>query len=204
MKAAGSLAYLVPSIGRFRRGRVTANGVPMTGGNNRLSLALTGLKRQDPLVFNATSRLHESVRIGQHQSGKSINFVTGAFLSDQSGNDASRRVVAELRSGCGGKRHHDPRLEYGTADYDLRRVIHPRPRFSRRPASRPRPDQLGAKIPGCLVIHLSFRRHRSVTSRRVIRASYRVPIRQQAIGDEWLRECGCLPAASARYCVHGL
>ena len=52
----GRVSWEVPT------GPMRANGVPLNGGDNRLSFLLTALKRQDPLVFNFTGRLHQSVR----------------------------------------------------------------------------------------------------------------------------------------------
>jgi hypothetical protein len=62
-------------------GPLTSNGVPMTSGNNRLSFALTALKRQDPLVFNATFGYTKAFEANGINPGNQFNFVTGAFLA---------------------------------------------------------------------------------------------------------------------------
>lgn len=62
-------------------GPLTSNGVPMDSGSNRLSFALTALKRQDPLVFNATFGYTKAFEANGINPGNQFNFVTGAFLA---------------------------------------------------------------------------------------------------------------------------
>ena len=62
-------------------GPLTSNGVPMASGSNRLSFALTALKRQDPLVFNATFGYTKAFEANGINPGNQFNFVTGAFLA---------------------------------------------------------------------------------------------------------------------------
>jgi hypothetical protein len=62
-------------------GPLTSNGVPMTSGDNRLSFSLTALKRQDPLVFNATFGYTKAFEANGINPGNQFNFVTGAFLA---------------------------------------------------------------------------------------------------------------------------
>ncbi|HEY2533935.1 MAG TPA: hypothetical protein VGJ20_39445 [Xanthobacteraceae bacterium] len=62
-------------------GPITSNGVPMVSGTNRLSFALTALKRQDPLVFVATGGYTRAFEANGINPGNQINFTTGAFLA---------------------------------------------------------------------------------------------------------------------------
>jgi hypothetical protein len=62
-------------------GPVTSNHVAMTSGNNRLSFALTALKRQDPLVFNATAGYTKAFEANGINPGNQLNFATGVFLA---------------------------------------------------------------------------------------------------------------------------
>ena len=71
----GRVSWEIPT------GPLLANGVPMTSGNNRLSAALTAVKRQDPLVFVATGGYTKAFEANGINPGNQINFVTGAFLA---------------------------------------------------------------------------------------------------------------------------
>lgn len=62
-------------------GPPTANGVPMTSGQNKLGFAVTALKRQDPLVFVATAGYTKGFQTNQINPGDQVNFITGAFLA---------------------------------------------------------------------------------------------------------------------------
>jgi hypothetical protein len=62
-------------------GPAFANGVPLTGGSNRLSAALTALRRQDPLVFTATGGYTRAFEANGINPGNQLNFITGAFLA---------------------------------------------------------------------------------------------------------------------------
>ena len=63
------------------RGPVTANGVPMTSGQDKLSFSVTALKRQDPLVFVATGGYTKAFEANDINPGNQLNFTTGAFLA---------------------------------------------------------------------------------------------------------------------------
>ena len=71
----GRVSWEIPT------GPITANGVPMVSGTDRLSFALTALKRQDPLVFVATGGYTKAFEANNINPGNQINFVTGAFLA---------------------------------------------------------------------------------------------------------------------------
>jgi hypothetical protein len=62
-------------------GPQTSNHVAMNGGANRLSFALTALKRQDPLVFNASAGYTRAFEANSIIPGNQLNFVTGVFLA---------------------------------------------------------------------------------------------------------------------------
>lgn len=62
-------------------GPLISNGVPMDSGSNRLNFALTALKRQDPLVFNATFGYTKAFEANGINPGNQLSFVTGAFLA---------------------------------------------------------------------------------------------------------------------------
>jgi hypothetical protein len=71
----GRVSWEIPT------GPLTANGVPMTSGDNRLGFALTALRRQDPLVFNATAGYIKAFEANGINPGDQFNFTTGAFLA---------------------------------------------------------------------------------------------------------------------------
>jgi hypothetical protein len=62
-------------------GPLRSNGVPMTSGFDRLSLSVTALKREDPLVFVATGGYTKAFQANQLNPGNQFNFTTGAFLA---------------------------------------------------------------------------------------------------------------------------
>jgi hypothetical protein len=62
-------------------GPVTANGVPMNSGADRLGFSVTALKRQDPLVFVATGGYTRAFEANNINPGNQFNFTTGAFLA---------------------------------------------------------------------------------------------------------------------------
>ena len=71
----GRVSWEIPT------GPLTANRVPLTSGNNRVGFALTALRRQDPLVFNATAGYTKAFEANGINPGNQFNFVTGAFLA---------------------------------------------------------------------------------------------------------------------------
>jgi hypothetical protein len=71
----GRVAYEIPT------GPLTRHGVPLSGGRSQLSFSLTGLKRQDPLVFVATGSYTKPFEANHIQPGDSISFSAGAFLA---------------------------------------------------------------------------------------------------------------------------
>jgi hypothetical protein len=62
-------------------GPVRANGVPLNGGENRLSFLLTALKRQDPLVFNFTGGYTRAFEANSINPGNQFTFQSGVFLA---------------------------------------------------------------------------------------------------------------------------
>jgi hypothetical protein len=62
-------------------GPLIANRVALASGNNRLSMLVTALKRQDPLVFNFTGGYSKAFEANGISPGNQINFQTGAFLA---------------------------------------------------------------------------------------------------------------------------
>jgi hypothetical protein len=71
----GRVSYEIPT------GPMFANGTPLTGGQSKLSLSLTALKRQDPLVFVATGGYTKAFQSNQINPGDQTNFGLGAFLA---------------------------------------------------------------------------------------------------------------------------
>jgi hypothetical protein len=71
----GRVSYEIPT------GPLTAHGTPLPSGRNQLSFSLTGLKRQDPLVFVATGGYTKAFQSNQFKLGDSTNFTLGAFLA---------------------------------------------------------------------------------------------------------------------------
>lgn len=71
----GRVSWEVPT------GPIRANGVPLNGGNNRLSFLVTALKRQDPLVFSFTGGYTRAFTANGINSGNQFNFQSGAFLA---------------------------------------------------------------------------------------------------------------------------
>jgi hypothetical protein len=71
----GRVSWEIPT------GPLTANGVPMTSGQNKLGFSVTALKRQDPLVFVATGGYTKAFQANQINPGNQFNFTTGAFLA---------------------------------------------------------------------------------------------------------------------------
>ena len=70
----GRITYEAPT------GPLTANQVPMTSGQSKLSFAGTALKRQDPLVFTGTAGYTKAFEANHVSPGDQINFQAGAFL----------------------------------------------------------------------------------------------------------------------------
>jgi hypothetical protein len=70
----GRVTYEIPT------GPENSNQVPLPSRRNNLAFALTGTKRQDPLVFVATGGYTKAFQTGQLNPGDQINFQTGAFL----------------------------------------------------------------------------------------------------------------------------
>ncbi len=62
-------------------GPMRANGVPLNGGDNRLSFLLTALKRQDPLVFNFTGGYTRAFETNSINPGNQFTFQSGVFLA---------------------------------------------------------------------------------------------------------------------------
>jgi hypothetical protein len=62
-------------------GPLTANGVPLTSGEDKLGVSLTALRRQDPLVFVFTGGYTKAFQANQINPGNEWNFLTGAFLA---------------------------------------------------------------------------------------------------------------------------
>jgi hypothetical protein len=71
----GRITYEIPT------GPMNSNQVPLLSGQNKLSFALTALKRQDPLVFVATAGYTKAFQSSQINPGDQLNFQTGAFLA---------------------------------------------------------------------------------------------------------------------------
>ena len=71
----GRVSWEVPT------GPMRANGVPLNGGDNRLSFLLTALKRQDPLVFNFTGGYTRAFERNNIFPGNQFTFQSGAFLA---------------------------------------------------------------------------------------------------------------------------
>jgi hypothetical protein len=62
-------------------GPISANGVPLVSGQDKLSFSLTALRRQDPLVFNATGGYTKAFTNDNINPGDQANFTFGAFLA---------------------------------------------------------------------------------------------------------------------------
>jgi len=62
-------------------GPMRANGVPVNGGDNRVSFQLTALKRQDPLVFAFTGGYTRAFVANGINPGNEFTFQPGAFLA---------------------------------------------------------------------------------------------------------------------------
>jgi hypothetical protein len=62
-------------------GPTRANGVPLNGGDNRVSFLLTALKRQDPLVFIFTGGYTRAFVANDINPGNQFTFQSGAFLA---------------------------------------------------------------------------------------------------------------------------
>jgi hypothetical protein len=71
----GRVSYEIPT------GPMFANRTPLTGGQSRLSMSLTALKRQDPLVFVGTGGYTKAFQSNQINPGDQTNFAFGAFLA---------------------------------------------------------------------------------------------------------------------------
>lgn len=71
----GRVSYEIPT------GPRSANGVPLVSGQNRLGLALTALRRQDPLVFVGTGGYTKAFTTNQINPGDQANFTFGTFLA---------------------------------------------------------------------------------------------------------------------------
>ena len=71
----GRITYEIPT------GPQNSNRVPLPSGQNKLGFALTGLKRQDPLVFVAGGGYTKAFQSSQINPGDQINFQTGVFLA---------------------------------------------------------------------------------------------------------------------------
>ena len=69
----GRVSWEVPT------GPMRANGVPLNGGDNRLSFLLTALKRQDPLVFNFTGGYTRAFETNSINPGTSSPFNLAYF-----------------------------------------------------------------------------------------------------------------------------
>jgi len=71
----GRISYTIPI------GAQSDNQVSLAGGHNATSLAITALKRQDPLVFVATAGYTKEFESRGFNPGDQINFQLGAFLA---------------------------------------------------------------------------------------------------------------------------
>jgi hypothetical protein len=71
----GRVSYEIPT------GPLFANRTPLTGGQSRLSMSLTAVKRQDPLVFIGTGGYTKSFQSNQINPGDQSNFAIGTFLA---------------------------------------------------------------------------------------------------------------------------
>jgi hypothetical protein len=71
----GRVSYEIPT------GPLSANGVPLVSGQNRLAASLTALKRQDPLVFVGTGGYTKAFTTNLINPGDQANFTAGVFLA---------------------------------------------------------------------------------------------------------------------------
>jgi hypothetical protein len=71
----GRVSYEIPT------GPLFAHRTPLPSGRSQLSFSLTGLKRQDPLVFVATGGYTKAFESNGIKPGDSTSFTLGAFLA---------------------------------------------------------------------------------------------------------------------------
>ena len=71
----GRVSYEIPT------GPLFANRTPVGGGQSRLNLSLTAVKRQDPLVFVGTGGYTKAFQSNQINPGDQSNFSLGTFLA---------------------------------------------------------------------------------------------------------------------------
>ncbi|MGC2201333.1 MAG: hypothetical protein WA633_14470, partial [Stellaceae bacterium] len=71
----GRVSYEIPT------GPLFANRTPLAGGQSRLNLSVTAVKRQDPLVFVGTGGYTKAFQASQINPGDQSNFSLAAFLA---------------------------------------------------------------------------------------------------------------------------